>query len=294
MTEMNPGDARDAVILDLPIAAISVGNRLRDADQEAVKRIAASMNEIQQISPIEVMEDQDGRYHLVAGLHRLEAAKLNNEQTIRAVLFGGDEFTAKLREIDENLHRAELSAYDEATFLTARYNLWASEKAAKAWGGDRRSSKWRDQIGQAVHVEKTSGKTKFYAETAAALGVSEKTIIRALDRRKKLASFWGDIRTTAAAKNGAALDALSKLRGDCLKKVMGHILDGETIEDAVAMERVPRKAPDSKSRTPKQNLKSIILLWQTLPERERGLFLAEIGAELRSDLPLQVRKGGRQ
>jgi ParB-like chromosome segregation protein Spo0J len=58
---------------------------------------------------------------LVAGLHRIEAAKSLGIDSVPCIDIGGDEIDAQLWEIAENLHRAELTALERDQHVA----LWA-------------------------------------------------------------------------------------------------------------------------------------------------------------------------
>jgi ParB-like chromosome segregation protein Spo0J len=95
----------------IPINEIHIGPRMRALDQRAVEDLAKSMEVIGQISPITVRRTEKG-YELVAGLHRLEGARLLGWREIAAVIFVGSAADARKWEIAENLHRAELTALE--------------------------------------------------------------------------------------------------------------------------------------------------------------------------------------
>lgn len=75
------------------------------------------------IEPITV-HMKKGQYTLIAGAHRLEAAKLAGLTTIPATTNLISKTIVRLMEIDENLCRHELSALDRAVFLSERKKLY--------------------------------------------------------------------------------------------------------------------------------------------------------------------------
>src|SRR5690606_17510616 len=83
--------------------------RKREVDPEAVKTLAASMEKIGLRTPITIRSNDDSMAVLVAGLHRLEAAKSLGWEKIDCFVLDCDEIDAELWEISENLHRAGLS-----------------------------------------------------------------------------------------------------------------------------------------------------------------------------------------
>src|SRR5262245_6586709 len=99
-----------------------VGKR-RTVDLKAVQYLAESMREIGLQTPITVRvvehAEEDGRdlgegFALVAGRHRLEAAKLLGWEEIECVEVKMDDREARLWEIAENLCRAELTVQQRA------------------------------------------------------------------------------------------------------------------------------------------------------------------------------------
>lgn len=105
------------------------GARLRPLNPEAVDSLCASIKSVGLRTPITVrMSDADdvGAYPiLVAGLHRLEAAKrLGMEQIDAFVSDTADEDRARLWEIAENLHRADLTPLERAEHRAEYLALW--------------------------------------------------------------------------------------------------------------------------------------------------------------------------
>ena len=94
-----------------------------------------SFARIGQLQPIIVRPRGDTGFWLVAGRHRLEAAKRLKWPMIRAlVLENADE--AELAEIDENLIRADLSPAERALHVSRRKDLY--EKVAPSPSASRR------------------------------------------------------------------------------------------------------------------------------------------------------------
>lgn len=96
----------ESIAIDL----IEIGQRHRAVDDEAVERLARSMNEIGLRTPISVRQDDGGPVQLVTGLHRLNAAKSIGWDHIDCFVFENEtDIEAEMWEIAENLHRAGLS-----------------------------------------------------------------------------------------------------------------------------------------------------------------------------------------
>lgn len=98
------------------LANITVpAHRARGLNPEAVNRLAESIKRIGLQTPISVRyEEETGDVALVAGLHRLEAARQLGWETIPAIYTTGTVDDARMWEIAENLHRADLSALERA------------------------------------------------------------------------------------------------------------------------------------------------------------------------------------
>lgn len=115
------------------VAAIDCDERKREVRDDAVKALAESMERVGLRTPITVRPVNDGeRLVLVAGAHRLAAAKLLGWERIDAFLEDEcDEIDAELWEIAENLHRAELTAL-ERDEQVARWIELSGHKVAQS------------------------------------------------------------------------------------------------------------------------------------------------------------------
>jgi ParB-like chromosome segregation protein Spo0J len=92
------------VLKQIPVAAVEVGERMRDLDEGKVLELMQSYEQVGVINPISVDED----LVLIAGAHRLEAAKNLGWTKIEAKVFNQEDLQRELIEIDENLIRNEL------------------------------------------------------------------------------------------------------------------------------------------------------------------------------------------
>jgi ParB/RepB/Spo0J family partition protein len=94
-----------------------MGERRRTINTENVRTLAASMKAIGLQTPITVVPHKVGatsRVVLVAGLHRVEAAKALGWESIPALLVVGGGNDHRRWQIEENLNRADLIALDRA------------------------------------------------------------------------------------------------------------------------------------------------------------------------------------
>lgn len=106
--------------MQIPIYQINVNAGRREADPEAVQKLADSISKVGLLNPITV----DQEYTLIAGLHRLEAAKRLGWTEIECTVKNLDGLLAELAEIDENLIRRKLHYTDEGKQLTRRKEIY--------------------------------------------------------------------------------------------------------------------------------------------------------------------------
>lgn len=113
------------------VSAIETGNRARSVKDDAVQKLIESMGKIGMKSPITVRYFAERRSEaagtddsvvLVAGAHRLEAAKRLGWDKIECFVVnegeeGSDEDRARMWEIAENLHRAELTTLERSEHI---------------------------------------------------------------------------------------------------------------------------------------------------------------------------------
>lgn len=94
--------------MPITIEDIDIADARREVNTATVKRLADSIDKLGLRHPITVREKGD-RYILVAGRHRIEAFKKLGREHIPATIVKMNNDDARLWEIAENLHRAELT-----------------------------------------------------------------------------------------------------------------------------------------------------------------------------------------
>lgn len=187
----------------LEVATILDHDRLRPVDPDKVAQVARSFAEVGQITDIEVREDGDA-WMLVAGAHRLAAARSLGWKTIRATVFEGSDDLARLREIDENLFRHELNPLDEAVFLAERAEIYRRLNPETGHGKHARTKD--------AKLASLPKARKFADDVAERTGISSRTVSRALTRFNRLSAAARDvIRGSEIARTGAALDFLCEI-----------------------------------------------------------------------------------
>lgn len=180
--------AEQVALSDVTVPA----HRARGLNTEAVGSLVASIQRIGLQTPITLRYDQDAdEIMLVAGLHRLEAARRLGWETIPAIYTDGTPDEARMWEIAENLHRADLSAVERAEHV----NEWRvlAEKVTNH----------SSPLGGAQPAE--AGIRKAARE----LGVSQKTVQNAA----KIASLPPEVKEQAKAEDWSQARALAAATG---------------------------------------------------------------------------------
>ena len=135
----------DPKLEELPVDFITVGQRKRALNADAVSRLAESIEKLGLRTPISVRyyddrpdedHETDDSHVLLAGAHRLAAMKQLGRETIPCfVFYDGDEVDAELWEIAENLHRADLTALERDEQVARWVELSLSQVATNPLGG---------------------------------------------------------------------------------------------------------------------------------------------------------------
>lgn len=117
--ETEPEQVSGGVLIDVPVDQVVVGKRMRSTDPFKVSDLAQSFRDINIINPISI----DENYKLIAGNHRLAAAKECGWETIRAIVFTHDELINQLQEIDENLFVNSLCYISQSENIAKREEI---------------------------------------------------------------------------------------------------------------------------------------------------------------------------
>ena len=182
-------EAMDKEIRKISIRDIHVPPNRRALKAEAVTQLANSMRDIGLRTPITVYQDKEKNQPvLVAGWHRLEAAKQLGWDTIDALFDTGTPDERRMWEIAENLHRAELTAL-ERDEQVAEWIRLAEQRAA-----DIKASADDNKLSQVATVSKGGrGNEGGVRAAARELGIDKDDAHRAL----KVAGLSKEAKQTA-------------------------------------------------------------------------------------------------
>ena len=124
-------------VVEIPISKIKVNTRLRGTNHDRVLDIAESVRGLGRLlHPICVSQHGD-EFHLLSGMHRLEAFRQLGRSTIPASINDADPLIEELIEVEENLVSSRLSAIDEARFIV-RWEKILQQLGRRARSGDNR------------------------------------------------------------------------------------------------------------------------------------------------------------
>ena len=151
----------------IKISDIRINPGRRDVKQQNVDELARSIGAVGLLNPITVTKDNT----LIAGLHRLEAAKLLGWAEIECTVSDAEGIQAELAEIDENFVRAGLSHRELGDLLLRRKELY------EALHPETQQGKRNGQTVKNDNLTLLQAKP-FSEDTADKLGVSKRTVER--------------------------------------------------------------------------------------------------------------------
>lgn len=109
-------------IVKIRIDDVQIPDNWRSIDEKAVEALAASMQQIGLQTPISVRATKKG-LRLIAGRHRLEAAKKLSRKYIDAIVMRGNKVGRACWRYSENLDRADYTALEYAEAVVKRAKL---------------------------------------------------------------------------------------------------------------------------------------------------------------------------
>ena len=226
--------------MQISIFQVNVNAGRREADPEAVQKLADSISKVGLINPITV----DQEYTLIAGLHRLEAAKHLGWTEIKCTVSNLEGLQAELAEIDENFVRKDLSDDEFRELLLRRKEIYeALHPETKHGMRNGQTSKDRN-----LRFLETK---PFAVDTAEKIGVSRATVERQIQTAKNLTpEAKGIIKGNKVSKTDAL--KLSRLAPVQQKEAAAKLVAGEILSvdeycpaTETAQDDVPPPAPQA-------------------------------------------------
>jgi ParB family chromosome partitioning protein len=222
----------------------------RTVSEEGVAKLVMSMgiNGLQsaiRVRPLTVYKSgqPSQEWELVAGRHRLEAAKKLGWQGIDANVAYLSDNMAELAMIEENMARTDLEPA-EFVYATARRKvLYEVEFPETKNGGDRGNQHTGGKVADRHNGELPDRFTKTAAEIT---GKGERTIQRAATAGKAIGSVAPRLVGTSL-NSITELEALAKLEPETRKDLIKRAIAGEQVS---AKAGKPKRAPNKDRRIP--------------------------------------------
>lgn len=251
--------------MKVELAFISSVGRLRTTDQKQVNALKASIGEVGLLNPITVYPKQiyrnsilvDG-YGLIAGAHRLEAARQLGWTEIEAnVLDLQDANDRIIAECDENLCGTSLTPAERAFFTEQRkkaYEAKHEETKHGAIGNGREKSR-----------KVCDSTPRFTEDTSLKTGRSERIIQMDAERGAKIADDVIQVIRGTKLDKGVYLDKLKNLTAEeQMTKVKADMMGKP-------------KAPVETETVKQKQVDALMSAWNRAGEEARNEFLDKIG-----------------
>ena len=213
------------------ISNIKIGKRNRQYNASKANELAKSIEEIGLLHPVIIDADNI----LIAGLHRLEAAKILGWEEIPCNVFDIDN-AEELAEIDENLIRAELTELEKADLLCRAKEIHEIRHPESLKANiTKRNLKQFSAESEIISVsDKDSNsnnlleiKSKSFAKVIAHnIGISSRSIFQSIQISKNITpEIKEKIKGTALADNKTELLMLARIESNKQKKVIDFKFD---------------------------------------------------------------------
>lgn len=226
--------------MEISVEDIQVGERKRPISADKVATIAESMEEIGLIHPILVKEDWD-TYELVAGLHRLEAAKVLGWDKIPATVFALGDLEAELAEIDENIMRANLTILEESLCLARRKEIYEELHP---------ETKYENRPGR--RGKNDVNVTSFIQDAAEKVEKSQKTVSTRARIGIQLAPIADKLKGTLIENNQSELLELTKIMEEDpveAESVVDSVISGEVVSVRSVVKERQQKEKTEKAQS---------------------------------------------
>ena len=231
--------------MKIPINEIKVNTGRREVNLKGIDELVRSISEVGLLNPITVAPD----HTLIAGLHRLEAAKRLCWSEIECTVCGLEGLEAELAEIDENVVRTSLSTIEYGELLERRKEIYES-LYPQTKAGQAQAAGMHRATGKHVtdKMSATCQPKSFAQDTAGKLGVSPRTIERTIQTMKGLTQETRDIfhlfpNYELSQTNAAKLSRLepAKQKTAAILLVSNHIRSVDEYEPEQVEGKPPRK-----------------------------------------------------
>jgi len=276
--------------VSLPVEKIVWRDNRRPLNPAKVESLRVSMRESGFTSTIVVrmVRTADGKSEMegVYGHHRWTAWVAEGGRFIPAMIKALTDDEARQMEIDENLIRGELTPLERAEALMERFQVWARRFPDRVV---RDGATVAPKRGRPSNLDKMSeflngapATMGFAAETAADIGLNEKTVRRAMDTVQGISvPLRQQLHNTWIASNDGVLRQLAAL-GDpeAQASTITVLLAGKTKNVSDARAIAAGQEPSKPAQTPvDQTVKAFRKLWADATPSARAAILHELAGK---------------
>jgi len=279
--------ARLTQIDSVPVAEVIVRDRLRPVTEAGVQSLLASIAETGVMKDaIHVRKKKDGSLHLIAGGHRLEAARRLDWKMIEAKVWTDvtDDW-ARLMEIDDNLAGAEMNALDTAVFLATRKEVYERLHPETKWGV-------AGGLARQGAATEPSSVASFAASTAEKFGLTDRQIRKIVAAGTKLGP--DEVARLRAAPRAVTLKDLTEIAkiGQAPERydVVARLAEGraKSAADARKALRLERDGEAPVQDPSDQQFKALQAAWNRAGAKARAKFVDANGVRLIEMAGLQL------
>lgn len=259
----------------VPVAEIETKDRLRPVSAAGVEALKASIEETGVMKDaIHVRRKKGGVLVLIAGGHRLEAARQLGWETIEAKVWTDvtDDW-ARLIEIDDNLAGAEMNPLDTAVFLAERKKVYEKlhPEAKARTGAALAAARWN--AADIVSV------ASFAQVTAEKFGMSERHVRRLVEAGEKLGVDSARLRRCPRPVTLKDLVEIAKIDGPAERyAIVDALIEGKA-KSAAEARRVwtaKTKGVEAEPKDPiEESFNALSKAWARAPMAAKKRFLLE-------------------
>ncbi|MEM8554004.1 MAG: ParB N-terminal domain-containing protein [Pseudomonadota bacterium] len=259
-------------ITSLPVSDIQVQDRLRPVSQAGTLALIDSIRELGVMKdPIQVRQHHTKQMILLAGAHRLEAARQLDWTEVPVRVWKCNDDWARLIEIDDNLAGAELNPLDNAIFVAERKALYEKMHPETVAGKAGAAGRW--------DATDTMSVASFVTVTAEKFGLSERHVRRMAAAGSVLTA--DEIRHLRKAPKQPSLNDLKLLGGlppADRNPVIEHFASGQSTKISAAIAALKPQGAALSSFDRKYN--ALREAWSRAGIPERRKFVQDCGAQL--------------
>ena len=264
----------------VPLSEIDTRDRLRPVSEAGVESIIASIEEVGVMKdPVHLRRKKNGQLVLIAGGHRVEAAKRLGWTEIEAkVWVDVTDDWSRMMEIDDNLAGAELTPLDTAIFLARRKEVYERLHPETKRGVAGAVARWDDATANIAVAS-------FAKATAEKFSMSERKVFMLLAAGSRLSAK--DAHLLRSAPNPVSLTDLGELSKVGNPAARHEVVEAfaagtaKKIKDAVKACAAREGGMQPTLKDPvEEAFKALSALWARAPKAAKRRFVEEHADDL--------------